>query len=391
MPNISIVIPAYDNVVNLPACLDSVLGQGYQDWEAIVVVDGSPDGSAEIVRRYAKKDRRIVLVDKVDNEGTHRARMSGVEAASGNYLLFLDADDELAPCGLERLARLADEEPLTEVIHFGMEQLDAGVSREMYEGFLENCNRHFPDLAGVDIAKSSFVFGDEPVQDWRVLQRLYKGELVKKAFDAMTRDRLGRGQDAYEWLVIASLAKRESFHNDVIAYRYYFGRGITNTTAMSSEKFGKLSQTYAETMEAARKWAGKSGLPQVALCAEGLSSRLCELLFGDWLERVPDNEKETALSQAASSIGGVAVAAELMRLSRDEAYAHWDAGDIYDPSARYVRLFDLGERFAAGREPSGRYIAFRDAARGHIADLQGRSRRTTWLDAVRRAKCFFRR
>lgn len=391
MPFISIVIPAYDNAANLPACLNSVLAQDYHDWEAIVVVDGSPDNSVEITAQYAKEDSRICLINKVTNEGTHRARMSGVESASGDYLLFLDADDELAPYGLGKLARLAEVEPSVDVIHFGMEQLDAGVSSEMYEGFLASCNRQFPVLFGEEIAKSSFVFDDRPTQDWRVLQRLYRTKLIKKAFCFMTKDRLGRGQDAYEWLVISSLASSESFHNDVLAYRYYFGRGITNTMKMSSEEFEKLAKAYSCLIEAAKNWTESSGLSHLDSCSGGLAGRLCELLFADWEDRVPDDEKDKALSCAALSMGRMSVAAELMRLSRDDAYAHWDAGDGFDSDARYMHLFRLGEQYSRGEDPSDRYRAFCSAATRHISDLQGRNCLTGQLNAVRRITCFLKR
>lgn len=71
----------------------------------------------------------------------------------------------------------------------------------------------------------------------------------------MTSERLGRGQDAYEWLVIASLADEEVFHNESVAYRYFFGRGITNTSEMGAGKFGKLAEAYAMIGCAAGKQA----------------------------------------------------------------------------------------------------------------------------------------
>lgn len=391
MPHLSIVIPAYDNASNLPACLDSVLSQDYEDWEAIVVVDGSPDNSAEIVRRYVEIDARVQLVNKTSNEGTHRARMSGVEAARGDYLLFLDADDELAPGGLDSLARLARQEPEADVIHFGMEQLDAGVSPEMFEGFLASCNRRFPTLRGSAIAESSFVFSAGPTQDWRVLQRLFKTSLVKEAFSHMTRERLGRGQDAYEWLVISSLANEEVFHNESVVYRYFFGRGITNTSEMSAGKFGRLAEAYAAIGRASGEWARSCASADVASCSEGLFNRLCELLFADWVDRVPDAEKVEALCVAAGALGGSAVAAELMRLARDDAYEHWTAGDVYTDDGTYVRLFEEAERFLKGDEATERYRLFRDAAAGHIADLRNRSASKWGSDLLARAGAFVSR
>ena len=94
MPLISIVIPSYGNAQYLPACLDSIANQPFKDWEAIVVVDASPDNAAEIASGYAKRDARFVVIDKPENEGLHLARKTGVAAATGDYITFLDGDDE---------------------------------------------------------------------------------------------------------------------------------------------------------------------------------------------------------------------------------------------------------------------------------------------------------
>lgn len=390
-PYLSLVIPAYNNSSNLPSCINSIRSQSFEDWEAIVVVDGSPDDSAEIVMHYSASDARIRLVNKASNEGTHRARMSGVEAAWGDYLLFLDADDELASGGLNELVQLARREPEADVIHFGMEQLDAGVSPEMFEGFLASCNRQFPTLRGPAISESSFVFSRGPAQDWRVLQRLFKTSLVKEAFSCMTRDRLGRGQDAYEWLVISSLAELETFHNETVAYRYFFGRGITNTAAMDAKKFGRLAEAYAAIGRAANEWSHSCHARDVSCCSTGLFNRLCELLFGDWSDRVCEEEKPAALSAAAEALGREVVAAELMRLARDNAYEHWVARDAYVDDGTYIRLFEAAVKCLGGGVQTERYRFFRDAAAGHIDDLRNRSASKRSSDPIARAERLIKR
>lgn len=90
----SIVIPVYNVEPYLHECLDSVLNQSYADWEAVCVNDGSTDGSAAILEEYALKDGRFNIISQ-PNGGLSAARNTGINAAKGDYILFLDSDDWL--------------------------------------------------------------------------------------------------------------------------------------------------------------------------------------------------------------------------------------------------------------------------------------------------------
>ena len=89
---LSIIIPVYNKTEYLEGCLKSVLGQTEEDLEVICVDDGSTDGSAETVERFAGNDRRIRLI-RQPNLGAGAARNAGIKAARGEYIAFLDADD----------------------------------------------------------------------------------------------------------------------------------------------------------------------------------------------------------------------------------------------------------------------------------------------------------
>lgn len=89
---ISVVIPCYNVEHYLPACLNSVISQTYQDLEIIVVIDGSPDSSGTIARQYGRWDRRIRVVEQA-NAGLGAARNTGIRLATGDYLAFVDSDD----------------------------------------------------------------------------------------------------------------------------------------------------------------------------------------------------------------------------------------------------------------------------------------------------------
>lgn len=92
VPLISIVIPIYNVEKYLHQCIDSVINQDLTDIEIILVNDGSIDGSPRICDQYAQKDDRVKVIHQ-KNGGLSNARNTGVRAATGNYLMFLDSDD----------------------------------------------------------------------------------------------------------------------------------------------------------------------------------------------------------------------------------------------------------------------------------------------------------
>lgn len=105
-PSISVIIPVYNNQRYLSQCLDSVLtGQGDVIKEVIVVDDGSVDDSCVIVRAYAAADSRVRLITQ-QNRCCGGARNTGMDASTGEYLAFVDADDTLMPGALPHLLDL---------------------------------------------------------------------------------------------------------------------------------------------------------------------------------------------------------------------------------------------------------------------------------------------
>lgn len=107
-PKISIIIPVYNVEKYLRRCLDSVLSQTFQDWQAVCVDDGATDTSGKILDEYAACDKRFVVVHK-KNGGLSDARNTGLEKASGRYVLYLDSDDFIHPQTLEILNFYADK------------------------------------------------------------------------------------------------------------------------------------------------------------------------------------------------------------------------------------------------------------------------------------------
>lgn len=104
---ISVIVPAYNCENLISETLDCLINQTLKDIQIIIVNDGSTDGTADVIERYAKKDSRILSVYQ-ENAGVSAARNNGIDRAQGEYLLFLDSDDLLSNNALEVLVKKLD-------------------------------------------------------------------------------------------------------------------------------------------------------------------------------------------------------------------------------------------------------------------------------------------
>jgi glycosyltransferase involved in cell wall biosynthesis len=109
VPLISVVVPTYNRAHLIPRALSSALGQSHREIELIVVDDGSTDGTAELLARPS--DPRIRYIQHEVRRNAAAARNTGIRAASGSFVAFLDSDDEWLPTHLERKLRLLMESP----------------------------------------------------------------------------------------------------------------------------------------------------------------------------------------------------------------------------------------------------------------------------------------
>jgi glycosyltransferase involved in cell wall biosynthesis len=99
-PFFSIIIPVFNDEKNLPRCIDSVLSQTFEDFELLLIDDGSTDNCPSICDEYAKKDLRIRVCHQ-KNEGTSKTRQLGIDRSTGTYTFFADSDDWIAVKFLE--------------------------------------------------------------------------------------------------------------------------------------------------------------------------------------------------------------------------------------------------------------------------------------------------
>lgn len=120
---VSVIVPIYNVEAYLEECLDSICAQTYQEIEIILVNDGSTDNSLAICKHYAEKDSRIQVIDK-ENGGLSDARNAGLDAATGEYIYFLDSDDFIDPETIALLTAASEAEQVDFINFDGVAFLD---------------------------------------------------------------------------------------------------------------------------------------------------------------------------------------------------------------------------------------------------------------------------
>jgi peptidoglycan/xylan/chitin deacetylase (PgdA/CDA1 family)/SAM-dependent methyltransferase len=117
-PTVTVITPAFNAANTLEKTVQSLRDQTFAGWTAILVNDGSTDGTGALIDAWAARDHRVVGVHQ-EQGGESSARNAGLARASGDWVLFLDADDWLLPSCLERLTRFLADEPDLDVVHCG--------------------------------------------------------------------------------------------------------------------------------------------------------------------------------------------------------------------------------------------------------------------------------
>lgn len=125
MSKTSVIIPTYNRAKYLPEAIDSVLNQTCQDFEIIVVDDGSTDETAEVVKSYIKSTIEIKYIQQ-ENQGPGAARNSGIREAKGKYIAFIDSDEVWKPEKLEKQIKFLEKNPDYEMVYTDVYEFNNG-------------------------------------------------------------------------------------------------------------------------------------------------------------------------------------------------------------------------------------------------------------------------
>ena len=145
LPVFSIVIPTYNYALYLPRAIDSVLAQHGDEYELVVVDDGSRDGTADIVKEFIHRFPTKITYFFQENRGLSAARNRGTSLSNGDYLLFLDADDALLPDAIEKFRRVLQDHQQIDFIWAGRvyQALDGKVKRRFPSRLSQNREENF--------------------------------------------------------------------------------------------------------------------------------------------------------------------------------------------------------------------------------------------------------
>lgn len=173
MPQISIIVPVYNSDKCLRRCINSVLSQSFRAWELLLVDDGSTDGSGRICDEYVEKDKRIHVKHKT-NSGVSDTRNVGIDIAKGEWIFFLDSDDEIY------------EDTLTTMVKWSVgADLVVGTFKNVYVGQpeLNRGNYNYIKKISKIISKKRFVRNFDS-QSYKlpetVFPKLFSTDLIRK-------------------------------------------------------------------------------------------------------------------------------------------------------------------------------------------------------------------
>lgn len=230
---ISIIIPAYNIEAYLSRTLDSVLAQTYRNIEVIVVNDGSKDGTATVIDRYANRDSRVKAIHK-ENGGVTSARLRGAAEATGDWIGFVDGDDLIEPQMYERLLENALKYG-ADISHCGYRMVFPSRVDYYYNTGRLVQQDHATGLC--DLVAGDFV---EPGMVIKLYRRsLFEGLSEKMDFSIKINEDVLMNY----WLFKAS---RKSVYEDFCPYHYVLRPGSAATSKLNPHKLrDPLAVTHA--------------------------------------------------------------------------------------------------------------------------------------------------
>jgi len=221
----SIIIPAHNVGEYLRATIESALSQTYRNIEVICVDDASTDNTKSIIEEFVQNDARVHGVFSEKNGGCVSARKQGIEKAKGDYILFLDGDDELAENACESLLPylLGDDTP--DILQFSCLVSPATLSQEPQSlAFSGYANDYALEYLSEKLVAECFVYEKFPHNIWA---KVFKAEILKTSCMEFSYEHMVMADDCYMMFLALHYATSYRGVRTEPLYRYNFGRGVT--------------------------------------------------------------------------------------------------------------------------------------------------------------------
>ena len=230
-PWLSVVVPIYNAEKYLPRCIESVLSQSFEEYELILIDDGSQDSSIDLCKHYAEIDRRIRCYQK-ENGGSYQTRLFGAEHSMGNYVTFCDADDYYASHKTFEIIHAAIADSHCSALQFGY-----------YKRFNHLMHKYSPVKEALLVDKDDFQSREYPkllCSFWdashltpNVWNKVYARNLLKNLPACSSGEKAFWGDDLVMNLSLLKTASSMLFLPDAL-YVYQQGSGGTNSFKIST-------------------------------------------------------------------------------------------------------------------------------------------------------------
>ena len=248
-PLVSVIVPAYNVGKYLHKCIDSILSQTYKNIEIIIVDDGATDNTSKIIKEYESKYPNVRLVKHAKNMGLFKTRITGVEAANGEYIVFVDGDDYISVDWIRGLLKCALKYDLDMVIGefafdpYGYPNLDP---MRIYDYELEG-DAVFEEF--LKQADSSFSFHV-------IWNKLYRKELWNKGLPTLKAFAEGHEHfTMWEDVVFTSLMWKNSRRvKNIHGYYYYYYKGDLSSATNSVNNNKGIIEKYISDASSAVKF-----------------------------------------------------------------------------------------------------------------------------------------
>lgn len=222
MKYVSVVVPVYNTADYLDRCLQSIINQTYKDFEVILIDDGSTDGSDIICKKYLGQDKRIKYC-RIQNSGVSVARNTGIQNASGEFLLFVDSDDYIDRHFLEELVKCQ------RLYECDIVKYSATISSDM-NASMNQAQNHTHIYTSKE-ALEEYFYGDETKIKVQIWSGLYKRSLFLNL-------KFPEGKVYEDSYITPRLLASSSkiVYLDYPGYIYYLREGSIMHSGLSTEK-----------------------------------------------------------------------------------------------------------------------------------------------------------
>jgi len=177
---ISIILPTYNVAKYIERCINSLNDQDFKDIEMLFIDDCGQDESRDIINSFAQYDPRIKIITNKYNMGTHHARKVGVDNAKGDYILFLDPDDELEKSFLTLLNDKISEKKVDMIFH--------GVKCVPKEKWYQKKLRALPFSESKNLLKAIYKRGGKKVVSCGLAGKVYERRFISDVYNSLSID-----------------------------------------------------------------------------------------------------------------------------------------------------------------------------------------------------------